>query len=51
MAEHTITVEARPHNWLTGTVDGLPYAVKVCDDASEYGIDAGRVIVNANLKL
>ena len=30
--EHTITVEARPHNWLTGTADGLPYAVKVCDE-------------------
>ena len=45
MAEHTITAEARVHNWLTGTVDGQPYAAKVCDEASEYGI------VNANLKL
>lgn len=44
MTEHTITVDASAHNWLTGTVDGLPYAVKVCDEASEHGIDAGRVI-------
>lgn len=44
MNRHTITADAVLHNWLAGTVDGLPYAVKVCDEKSEYGIDGGRVI-------
>ena len=42
--EQAITSDAGAHNWLTGTVDGLPYAVKVWDEASEHGIDNGRVI-------
>ncbi|MBR1566454.1 MAG: hypothetical protein IJ649_06795 [Oscillospiraceae bacterium] len=44
MKNHTITVDTVLHNWLAGTVDGLPYAVKVCDRQSEYGIDGGRII-------
>ena len=41
---YKITIEARPHNWLTGTADGLPYAVKVCNEQSKHGIDNGRII-------
>ena len=44
MDGHTITVNAVLNNWLAGTVDGLPYAVKVCDEKSEYGINGGRII-------
>ena len=44
MSNHTIKVDAVFHSWLAGTVDGLPYAVKVCDEKSEYGIDGGKII-------
>ena len=44
MDEHTITIDAAFRNWLTGTADGLPYAVKVCDVNSDCGIDNGRII-------
>ena len=44
MDGHTMTVDAVFHNWIVGSVDGLPYTVKVCDVESEYGIDEGRII-------
>ena len=44
MDGHAITVDAIFRNWIIGSVDGLPYAVKVCDIDSEYGIDEGRII-------
>ena len=44
MDGHRIKVDTVFRNWLVGSVDGLPYAVKVCDIASEYGIDEGRII-------
>ena len=31
-------------NWLGGTVDGLPFAAKICDVSSPDGIDNGRVL-------
>lgn len=42
--KHEITVDTALGSWLAGTVDGLPYAVKVCDVKSEFGIDNGHVI-------
>lgn len=30
--------------WLTGTIDGDFFGVKVCDKASGFGIDNGRII-------
>lgn len=44
MSDHKITVDTVLNNWLAGTVDKLPYAVKVCDEKSKYGIDGGRII-------
>ena len=44
MSEHPITIDCVWRNWLGGTIDGLPFAVKVCDVNSSYGIDIGRVI-------
>ena len=44
MGEHKIIVENVLQNWIAGTADGLPFAVKVCGERSEYGIDNGRVI-------
>ena len=32
------------HGWLFGTIDGLSFQAKVCDDRSGFGIDNGRVI-------
>ena len=32
------------HGWLLGTIDGLSFQAKVCDDPSVFGIDNGRVI-------
>lgn len=44
MSEHLITIDCAWRNWLGGTIDDLPFAVKVCDVNSSYGIDKGRVI-------
>ena len=44
MPEHEITTDFVWRNWLGGTVDGLPFAVKICDVCSPDGIDNGRVI-------
>ena len=43
MSEHPITIDCVWRNWLGGTVDGLPFAVNVCDANSPYGINNGRV--------
>ena len=44
MPEHTITIDCVWRNWLGGTVDGLPFAAKICDVNSPDGIDNGRVL-------
>ena len=44
MPEHTITTDCVWRNWLGGTVDGLPFAAKICDVNSPDGIDNGRVL-------
>ena len=44
MPEHTITADCVWRNWLGGTVDGLPFAAKICDVNSPDGIDNGRVL-------
>jgi hypothetical protein len=44
MPEHTITTDCVWRNWLGGTVDSLPFAVKICDINSPDGIDNGRVL-------
>ena len=44
MPEHEITTDFVWRNWLGGTVDGLPFATKICDVCSPDGIDNGRVI-------
>ena len=31
MPEHTITTDCVWRNWLGGTIDGLPFAAKICD--------------------
>ncbi len=43
MPEHTITTDCVWRNWLGGTIDGLPFAAKICDVNSPYSIDNGRV--------
>ena len=44
MPEHGITIDCVWRNWLGGTVDGLPFAAKICDVNSPDGIDDGRVL-------
>lgn len=44
MADRMISVYAKDGNWLFGTVDEYPFQVKVCDKASSFGINQGRVI-------
>ena len=44
MPEHTITTDCVWRNWLGGTVDGLPFAAKICDVNSPDGIDNRRVL-------
>ena len=44
MPEHTITTDCVWRSWLGGTIDGLPFAAKICDVNSPYGIDNGRVL-------
>ena len=44
MPEHTITTDCVWRNWLGGTIDGLPFAAKICDVNSQDGIDNGRVL-------
>ncbi len=44
MADHIITACTGDGIWLLGTVDDYPFEAKVCDEASGFGIDCGRVI-------
>lgn len=44
MPEHTITADCVWRNWLGGTIDGLPFAAKICDVNSPDSIDNGRVL-------
>lgn len=44
MADHSITVHTKDGIWLLGEIDGYPFQAKVCDEASGFGIDCGRVI-------
>lgn len=39
-----ITTDCIWRNWLSGTVDDLPFAAKICDVNSPYGIDNGRIL-------
>ena len=43
MENHPITADCVWRNWLGGTIDGLPFAAKICDVNSPDGIDNGRV--------
>ena len=44
MVDHSITAYTVDGIWLFGTVDEYPFQAKVCDAASGFGIDCGRVI-------
>lgn len=44
MVDHTITAYTPDGIWLLGKVDGYDFQAKVCDEASGFGIDCGRVI-------
>lgn len=44
MVEHIVTAKTPDGIWLLGEIDGYPYQAKVCDEASGFGIDCGRVI-------
>ena len=44
MVDHKIAVCTKDGIWLLGTVDDYIFEAKVCDDASGFGIDCGRVI-------
>ena len=44
MVDHIITAITPDGIWLIGTVDDYDYQAKVCDEASGFGIDCGRVI-------
>ena len=44
MVDHKIAVCTKDGIWLLGTVDDYIFEAKVCDEASGFGIDCGRVI-------
>lgn len=44
MKDHNISARTPDGIWLTGMADEYPYEAKVCDEASSFGIDCGRVI-------
>ena len=44
MADHRIAVASLDGIWLRGLVDDYIFEAKVCDEASGFGIDNGRVI-------
>lgn len=44
MIDKTITVHTEDGIWLLGDIEGYPFQAKVCDEASGFGIDYGRVI-------
>lgn len=44
MVDHKIAACTKDGIWLLGTVDDYIFDAKVCDEASGFGIDCGRVI-------
>ena len=44
MVDHKIAACTKDGIWLLGTVDDYIFEAKVCDEASGFGIDCGRVI-------
>lgn len=44
MEDHKIAACSMDGIWLKGTVDDFIFQVKVCDEASRFGIDGGRII-------
>ena len=44
MVDHKIAACTKDGIWLLGTVDEYIFEAKVCDEASGFGIDCGRVI-------
>ena len=44
MNDHNISARTPDGIWLTGMVEEYPFEAKVCDEASGFGIDCGRVI-------
>ena len=44
MVDHIITAKTSDGIWLVGKIDDYDYQAKVCDEASGFGIDYGRVI-------
>ncbi len=44
MADHKIAACSMDGIWLKGTVDNFMFQAKVCDEASGFGINNGRVI-------
>ena len=44
MADHKIAACSLDGIWLKGTVDDYMFQAKVCDEASGFGIDGGRII-------
>ena len=44
MVDHKIAACTKDGSWLLGTVDDYIFEAKVCDEASGFGIDCGRVI-------
>lgn len=44
MVDHIISVHTEDGIWLLGTVDDYSFWAKVCDEASGFGIDCGRVV-------
>ena len=44
MTDHIISAYTKDGIWLFGEIDGYPFWAKVCDEASGFGIDCGRVI-------
>ena len=44
MEDHVVKAHTPDGIWLLGDVDGYAFQAKVCDEASGFGIDCGRVI-------
>lgn len=44
MIDHVISAHTLDGIWLVGMIDEYPFEAKVCDEASGFGIDCGRVI-------
>ena len=44
VTSHTISVHTEDGIWLLGEIDNYPFAAKVCDEDSAFGVDLGRTI-------